>query len=1009
MKKGKIILLTWCAIFLVIPFLCAQVPTGRILGTVSDEEGIPLPGVAVEATSPSLVGKATALTNSNGDYRLFALTPGTYKVTFSLQGFKAVTREGIVVQIEQTVKLDVTLQLGSIEEEVTVVGQSPLIDVKSTVKGMTMTKMVFEILPRGRDFDSLVSTVPGVNTEPLLAGISVDGASGLENMYYIDGTDITNMMTGARGQGAAFEFVDEVQIKASGYEAEFGGAMGGVVNVITRQGGNEYHGELVGYYSGSGLTGKERNVLYQDPYDIYNVYYVNNQDLYGKEKVDRTEVGFSLGGYILKDKLWFFGSLLPVFLNTTRHVQFQPSEVEGDYSQKYKYYNFQVKLTAQPFRFLRLGMSYVNNFSKYKGALPNRDGTSNPDDVWPDYGYSYPNWTASGYADFTFGNNLLVGLRGGSFYTNTKDQLVQPNGPLWYHYGEGAAVFPDIPPEYIRPVYWRNYQTVNVYERNIRQRSHVDADMTFYLNLAGEHAWKFGVSWVRSAEDKFYAYKYPSCPFIRLAWNRSAVLYGIDYGRGEYGHYAVYGNETTGPIGQVWNTYNDRWAIYLQDSWTIADRLTINAGVRTEKEYVPNYSDDPVYKGIRPIDFQFKDKLAPRFGLIYDVFGDSSLKIFGSYGLYFDVFRLYSAGLVFGGRKLKTAYYTLDTYEWDKIGVDGYYPGTLLAVIDLAAMSTDFGVDPDLKPMSQREFSLGLEKRLMENLSATVRVVQKHLRYAIEDVGVLEPGVGEFYYTSNPGYGVTRWTTHGGLFDPKYPETPKAKREYWGVNFSLDKRFSGNWLAGFSYTWSRLTGNYSGLASSDEWGRPGPYVERSFDLWFSAYTKDMKLQDGPLSTDRTHFLKLYGAYTFPFRLTVGAVISAMSGTPFSERWDLMDDYTWRPFNRGYYREGISGNDLKQIRTPFLWFANLYAEYGLRLGKTTLNFNINIDNLFNIKTARNISDWRTYWALIVSEEKLLSGNWDLDDPEVGYIPDPGFMMKYDFYPPIAARLGIRFSF
>ena len=995
--------------FLISALLVAQTPTGKVFGTVTDEQGNPLPGVTVDASSPKLVGRISALTGMNGDYRLFALTPGTYKITFTLQGFKTVSREGIIVQIEQTIKLDVTLQMGSIEEEVTVIGQSPLIDIKSTVKGMTMTKEMFELLPRGRDFDTLVSAVPGVNNEPLLAGISVDGASGLENMYYIDGTDISNMMTGARGQGAAFEFVDEVQVKASGYEAEYGGAMGGVINVVTRQGGNEYHGELIGYYSGSALTGKERDVLYWDPYDIYQVSYVNNQDLYGKEKIDRLEAGLSLGGYILKDRLWFFGSVLPVFLNTTRHVLFEPSQVEGDYSQKYKYYNFQAKLTAQPFRFLRLGASYVNNFSKYKGALPNRDGTSNPDDVWPDYGYSYPNWTASGYADFSFGNNLLVGIRGGSFYTNTTNQLFQPTEPRWRHYGEGPSAFPEIPAEYIRPVGWSNYRSVNVIERRIRQRSHIDADMSLYLNLAGEHAWKFGVSWVRSMEDVLDAYKYPSCPLVSYYWNRSAILYGVDYGRGEYGYYSVYGNELTGPRGMFWKVHNDRWALYLQDSWTIADRLTINAGVRTEKEYVPNYSDDPALKDLKPIDFQFKDKLAPRLGAIYDVFGDSSLKIFGSYGLYFDVFRLYSAGLSYGGWKQKCAFYSLDTYEWDEIGVDGYYPGTFLAVIDQAAMSSEFGVDPDLKPMSQREFSLGLEKRLMENLSATVRVVQKHLRYAIEDVGVLEPGVGEFFYTSNPGYGVTRWTTNGGRFDPSYPETPRAKREYWGVNLSLDKRLANNWLAGFSYTWSRLTGNYAGLASSDEWGRASPYVERSFDLWHMAYTKDMKLQDGPLSTDRTHFLKLYGAYTFPFRLTVGAVVNAMSGIPVSERWWVLGDYTWRPFNRGYYREGTSGNNLKQMRTPFLWFANLYAEYNLRLGRTTLNFNINIDNLFNIKTAQNIWDWRTYWDLNVSEEKLRSGNWDLDDPEVGYIPDPAFMMKYDFYPPIAVRLGAKFIF
>ena len=428
-----------------------------------------------------------------------------------------------------------SLELGTIEEQVTVIGKTPLIDVKTTVKGMTMTRETFQILPRGRDFDSLIATVPGVANEPMLAGFSVDGASGLENMFYVDGTDISNTWTGARGENVAFEFVDEVQVKASGYQAEFGGAMGGVVNVITRQGGNAYHGDLLGYYSGSALNGKERNTLRYNPYDIYKAEYVNYQDLYGKDKIDRFEGGLSLGGFIFKDRLWFFGSFLPVFLNTTRHVVFEPSLDPGDYTQKYQYWNFQAKLTAQPFKFLRVGASFVNNFYKYKGALPNRDGTSDPTDVWPDYGFSYPRWSASAHADLTLGNNLLVSLRGGSYYTNINDQQVQPQGPRYIMYGTGPTVFPEIPPEYIKPVNWSNYRAISVIERMIRQRSHADGDATYFLNLAGEHAWKFGVSWTRLYENALNAYKYPTCPYVQLYWNRPAILYGVNYGRGKYG------------------------------------------------------------------------------------------------------------------------------------------------------------------------------------------------------------------------------------------------------------------------------------------------------------------------------------------------------------------------------------------------------------------------------------------------------------------------------------------
>jgi len=983
-------------------YLAAQAPTGKIFGTVTDEQGTPLPGVTIEAASPKLVGKAAAVSDANGVYRIFALTPGIYKVAFVLLGFKTVTRDGIIVEIEQSVKLNVAMPLGTLEEQVTVTGQSPLVDVKSTVKGMTMTQDVFSVLPRGRNFDTLVTAIPGVQNEPLLVGISVDGASGAENMFYVDGTDITNIYVGTRAQDVAFEFVDEVQIKASGYQAEFGGSLGGVIQVITRQGGNAFHGDVIGYYSGSRLNGKERDTLRLGLYDINTVEYVNYEDLYGKDKIDRYEAGFDLGGYILKDRLWFFGSLLPVYTTTTRHVKFDPSMIEGDYTKRDYGWNFQSKLTAQPFDFMRLGASFVGDFFHFKGSLPARDGTSDPTAPWADYGYSFPYWSAAAFADLTFGNNTLLSFRGGSFYNNTTDQLVQPGEPRYYHGGMGISVFPDVPPEYIRPRGWANMPgyALEVVEKRVAQKSYVNGDLTYYLNFAGEHAWKFGAQWVRTSEDWQSGYKYPDYPGIAFSWDRPFIYYGQNYGRGTYGYYQVSGNEASGPFGYFYKVHSDRWALYLQDSWTIKGRLTLNLGLRTESEYLPSYTDDPATKGLKPIEFTFGDKLAPRLGFIYDVFGDANLKVFGSYGIYYDVMKLYTAATSFGGLKYKSAFYTLDTYEWDKIGKNGYYPGTLMTVLDFRPVSFDT-VDPGLKPMSQREFSFGIEKKLMENLSGTVRLVQKHLIYAVEDVGVLSEGELAYYLT-NPGYGYSRPTTEGGKFDPNYPECPKAEREYWGLNFSLDKRFSNGWLGGISYTWSRLTGNYSGLASSDEteystsgYGRNSPNVERNFDLWYLSYDKNLNPLDGPLATDRPHVFKLYGAYTFPFRLTIGALVNAMSGTPFTEYWNVEGDYM--PYNRGNLG-----------RTSFLWFANLYAEYSLRLGKTSLNFNVNVDNVFDFATTAMYFPMRTLYPLTVTEDQILSKDWELDE-SVGYVPDNRFKMDYIFYPPISVRLGVRFSF
>src|SRR5512135_516837 len=180
--------------------LAQVVPQGRIAGKVVDQQGSPLPGVNVEAMSPKLIGKAVAVTDATGVYRLMALPSGTYEITFTLPGFKTLIRKGIVLELSQTLALNVNLEQAAVEAEVTVIGQSPLIDVKSTVKGQVMTKDVFMALPRGRSFDSLISTIPGVQYESNTAGISVDGATGPENVFYADGADISDFHYGGAPQ-----------------------------------------------------------------------------------------------------------------------------------------------------------------------------------------------------------------------------------------------------------------------------------------------------------------------------------------------------------------------------------------------------------------------------------------------------------------------------------------------------------------------------------------------------------------------------------------------------------------------------------------------------------------------------------------------------------------------------------------------------------------------------------------------------------------------------------------
>jgi len=1011
--------------------LTAQVGlTGKIVGTVTDDEGTPLPGITVEASSPKMIGKTAVITDENGVYRIFALPSGTYTIRYSLGGFNTVVRKDIMLStdIVQTITVDITMTPGTIEEEITVLGRSPLIDVKSTTKGMTMNKEFFEMLPRGRNFDTLVTAVPGVNTEPYLSGISVDGASGAENMYYIDGMDITNMDDGERDQQAAFEFVDEIQIVASGYQAEFGGAMGGVINVITRSGGNEYHGELIGYYSGSALNSKERDTLRLDPLDVTVAEHVNYQDMYGKDKINRYEVGFSLGGYIMKDKLWFFGSFLPVFRKDTRHVEWVPEGVApaSDHEYKRTWFSGQAKLTVQPLRDLRLSASFNNNFYKYRGELPGRDGSGNPDKDWAEIGYDYPKWSGTFHADYTVGTNLLLSARGGYFYKNTANQQAEvPSDPIWRFRKEAPGyayvnnlMFEDVyiaagREDLLHASGWQNIGYYDAFEtkKNLRNRMSGNFDLSYYMSLGGEHALKAGVQWVRIEEDIDDTIN--EC-YVMLGWDREFIH--LDTGatqRGTYGYYAVRGGDS-GPYGTFANPKSHRWALYLQDSWTpnfLDGKFTMNIGFRAEKEDIPSFSDLPEYQ-YAPIQFDFFDKLAPRIGFIYDVYGDANFKIFGSYGLYYDVMKLAMAEGSYGGFKWISDYYQLDDWDFTKITKDN--PGGAgVAIRSYNWREPSFdSTDPALKPTVQSELSFGAEKKLSEYIAASVRVVYKHYIRTIEDVGVLTPA-GEAYYTANPGFGYTLPQSQGGEFDDKFPACPRAKRDYWGVNIELDKRFSDNWMAGVSYTWSSLRGNFSGLASSDEWGRNDPMVERYWDLWWHMWDRNMFEIVGPLNTDRPHQFKFWGSYVWDFGLTLGLVANAMSGIPVTRELHTGLE--------GYYPDGR----LTDGRAPFLFFANVYAEYNLKVtDRYRIQLSINVDNIFDVKTSRRVYAMMNQTSAVLTDDERLAG-WTYDNTAhqvsapatalypggrtIDYIADPRFLQEMSFYPPLSARVGLKIIF
>ena len=253
-------------------------------------------------------------------------------------------------------------------------------------------------------------------------------------------------------------------------------------------------------------------------------------------------------------------------------------------------------------------------------------------------------------------------------------------------------------------------------------------------------------------------------------------------------------------------------SLYVQDTWTLGNRLTLNLGVRTERETIPSFRTDIKDNAF---EFGFGKKIAPRLGATFDVLGDGRLKAFGSWGRYYDWVKYELARGSFGGDTWLVSYRSLDTLDVNSLSLANM-PGRDLwgGVRDRRVPNFDT-IDPDLKPMFQDATNLGLEYQLNSTTAIGVNYVHNKLTRTIEDVGSLDATGNEIYFAANPGEGVaTTMFVHRP--DCAASTTPKPLRQYDAVELTISRRFSNNWFGSANLTISRLYGNYAGLANSDE-------------------------------------------------------------------------------------------------------------------------------------------------------------------------------------------------
>src|SRR5688572_14222755 len=297
----------------------AQERFGGLTGRVTDQQGSAIPGVTVVATNTESGAVRTFVTDANGQFLAPDLVPGRYNVRFELTGFSKVERADVNVLLGRTFQLDLQLRVGELTETVQVTAEaSPLVDTRSTLVSHNVTAEEFDRMPKGRSFQSIAMTAPSVNQGEIEGGIQVNGASGSENQYTVDGVATNSLLAGHSRQDTVFEYLQEVQVKTVGIPAEFGGALGGVISAVTRSGGNRFTGEAHYYYLGSGLSAQPVPRLNLDPTDQLTVRTVQEP----KQPDHRNELGGSLGGPIIRDRLFFFGSVSPRFRSRTYQYNF---------------------------------------------------------------------------------------------------------------------------------------------------------------------------------------------------------------------------------------------------------------------------------------------------------------------------------------------------------------------------------------------------------------------------------------------------------------------------------------------------------------------------------------------------------------------------------------------------------------------------------------------------------------------------------------------------------------
>lgn len=1073
------------AMLTVSTFCFAQETTGSLQGTVKDPTGAVVPHAKVSVTTPTLVGVKSIETDNSGYYHFENLPPGNYVVKVEAKGFTTLEQSGLLLEVGHSPTLDLKVQVGSQAEVVNVTSASPAIDVTSVQTQTNLTSDVLNYVPRGTSYQSVIQFAPAASNEPLMGstsskgtgagspgsttngnsfGYSIAGGADSENSYLVEGQETANLIGGYSRTNVPFDFIDQVQVVTSGISAEYGGALGGVVNVIMKKGSPHLHGSVFAQFENQSMDATASNFIEYDPSKAPvsqptwvspagDLSYSGQSDTpivnYQPKKAHSSDLfpGFTLGGPLgellprltrmpsrWNDKVFFFVGFNPDLNRYETHMDYNaassanPGYGNLPFSENTNTYYSVARIDAQVSSKIRVFGSWLYQLQHQNGAnMPlNLNGNSGMDSttgiqnsgtaqVPSSYahtiGYSAPNTTWNTGADITITPSLISTTRFGYYFENYHDFGYPTAGTAYIFETNGVggtdATGVALPSQYAQALHTENIPVNDITAYNSNKATQVDETFAYYKSgWWGTHNFRFGYQLNRDSNLISQSFNVPEVRLYvgsgaQAAYNPGSSVgiancaslpqYPVDQCQGLYGYALLYDYGTGGKAV----SYNH--GFFAQDAWTLKHGITLDLGIRIEKENLPG---EVTAEGVPadPIKFGWGDKIAPRIGAAWDVFQNGKMKLFGSYGVFNDQMKLNLAISSFGGQYWNNCAYALGAgsspatidaaynssrryCEGTDPSIQGNFadgqtpPGLTFLENENQRESTitcttcnayEEGVAPNLKPYRQHSDVAGVDYQLSRNYSLEVRYDRRRLDHVIEDSAVYAAG-SETFVIVNPGQGVddtfldfcnflySRDPGGSGAAcaSPEYPPNKSiaAARSYDGVEVRLSKALSDHWSGMFSYTYSHFRGNYTGLTTSDisdGRGRNAPNNSRAFDEPYFSSNADGGSSSGLLPTDRPNKLKGFVYYKLDYlhRLTTtfGLFQTAYQGSPNTSYASIGYDqngYFQDVFNRGKWADitqnpntgAITVGTPRTYRNPWYNQTDFSAMESVKLGES----------------------------------------------------------------------------